>query len=188
MIKMESVYKSFNSKSVLKGVSLDIKKGESLCIVGSSGVGKSVLLKMMVGLLYPDNGKIFFESKIVNELSFKNLQELRSKIGMVFQFGALFDSMTVYDNISLVLKKIFRLNQMEINKKVKDCLQEVGMEDTQNLMPAELSGGMKKRVGIARALAINPEYILYDEPTTGLDPIMADTINKLIKKFHTSKK
>ena len=188
MIKMESIHKSFNSKSVIKGISLNIEKGESICIVGSSGVGKSVLLKIMIGLLSPDSGRVLFESKIVHKLSFKKLQEMRSKIGMVFQFGALFDSMTVYDNISLVLKKIFELNQIEIDSKVKDCLLEVGMEGSENLMPAELSGGMKKRVGIARALAINPKYILYDEPTTGLDPIMTDTINKLIKKFHVSKK
>jgi len=156
-----------------------------LSIIGKSGIGKSVLLKHFNGLIYPDSGLVVVDDEIVNEASFSNLEKIRSKISMVFQFGALFDSMTVSENISLALKKMTDLNDKQINFRVLETLDEVGMNGSENKYPSELSGGMRKRVGIARAIAAKPKYILYDEPTTGLDPIMTDSINKLISKLHT---
>jgi len=131
----------------------------------------------------PDNGTIYVDNKLINTMNFSQLQKIRSSIGMVFQFGALFDSMTVRENISLALQKLTKLNENEIQQRVRNSLEEVDMAGTENLMPAELSGGMKKRVGIARAIAIKPAYLFYDEPTTGLDPVMTDSINRLIRKF-----
>ncbi len=156
-----------------------------MSIIGKSGIGKSVLLKHFNGLIYPDSGLVVVDDEIVNEASFSNLEKIRSKISMVFQFGALFDSMTVSENISLALKKMTDLNDKQINFRVLETLDEVGMNGSENKYPSELSGGMRKRVGIARAIAAKPKYILYDEPTTGLDPIMTDSINKLISKLHT---
>jgi len=134
-------------------------------------------------LVKPDNGTIYVDNKLINTMNFSQLQKIRSSIGMVFQFGALFDSMTVEENISLALQKLTKLNENEIQQRVHNSLEEVDMAGTENLMPAELSGGMKKRVGIARAIAIKPAYLFYDEPTTGLDPVMTDSINRLIRKF-----
>ena len=143
-----------------------------------------ILLKHMIGLMKPDIGEIWIDEKMINGLSLKELQKIRAKIGMVFQFGALFDFMNVIDNISLPLKKMAKLSKDEIIEHAKKALEEVDLKGCEYMMPSELSGGMKKRVGIARAIVSNPDYILYDEPTTGLDPIMTDTINKLIKKIH----
>ncbi|SVB73803.1 uncharacterized protein METZ01_LOCUS226657 [marine metagenome] len=134
-------------------------------------------------MIKPDKGSIYIDNKLINTMNFQQLQKIRSKIGMVFQFGALFDSMTVGENISLALKKLTKLDEDEIQQRVKNSLESVDMIETESLMPAELSGGMKKRVGIARAIAIKPLYLFYDEPTTGLDPIMTDSINRLILKF-----
>lgn len=139
----------------------------------------------MNGLIYPDSGIVSIDNKIISRMSFFDLEKVRSKISMVFQFGALFDSMTVGQNIALGLTKMTDLNNREINNRILETLEEVGMEGSENKYPSELSGGMKKRVGIARAVAVKPKYILYDEPTTGLDPIMTDSINKLISKLHT---
>ena len=136
-------------------------------------------------MIYPDSGHISVDGKIINKLKFYELEKMRSKISMVFQFGALFDSMSVFENIEMPLEKMSLMNKEERAARIYDVLKEVGMEGTHNKFPDELSGGMKKRVGIARAIAVKPKYILYDEPTTGLDPIMANSINKLISKLHT---
>lgn len=184
MIEIKNLHKSFGSNKVLQGVNLDIDTGETLVIIGRSGCGKSVLIKHIVGLLYPDEGHVKVEGKTVDEMSMKELYELRTKFGFLFQGSALFDSMTVEENISLPLvesKKKFSMT--EIDKKVAEKLEMVGMSGSQKLKPAELSGGMKKRVGLARALITDPDYIFYDEPTTGLDPIMSDSIDELIKEL-----
>ena len=188
MINISNISKSFNEKIILDNISFSIKEGENIAIIGQSGVGKSVLLKSIIGLLVPDSGEILIDEQNINQISFRKLQSLRSKFGMVFQFGALFDSMSVSENIGLALQKLTNCDKLEISDKIEESLREVNMEGTEDKMPSELSGGMKKRVGIARAIAINPEYILYDEPTTGLDPITADKINFLIKRVSQKKK
>jgi len=182
MIEINQLFKNFGSKKVLQGVNLNIEKGETLVIIGRSGCGKSVLIKHIVGLLQPDSGYVKVEDKIVSDLDTKELYELRKNFGFLFQGAALFDSMTVEENVSLPLvesKSSFTKN--EIISTVKEKLSLVGLEGILNLKPSELSGGMKKRVALARALVTNPSYILYDEPTTGLDPIMSDSIDTLIK-------
>lgn len=182
MIEINNLHKSFGQNYVLRGVNLNIATGETIVIIGKSGCGKSVLLKHIVGLIMPDSGFIKVEDQTVNELDTKDLYKLRKKFGFLFQGAALFDSMTVEENISLALDESDNgYTTQEIKKLVGEKLEMVDMPGTQNLKPAELSGGMKKRVGLARALIANPDYILYDEPTTGLDPIMADSIDKLIK-------
>ena len=183
MIEVKNLYKSYGEKGVLSDISFSVSHGQSLAVVGKSGAGKSVLLRCLIGLVKPDNGTIYVDNKLINTMNFSQLQKIRSSIGMVFQFGALFDSMTVGENISLALQKLTKLNENEIQQRVHNSLEEVDMAGTENLMPAELSGGMKKRVGIARAIAIKPAYLFYDEPTTGLDPVMTDSINRLIRKF-----
>ena len=183
MIEVKNLYKSYGEKGVLSDISLSVAHGQSLAVVGKSGAGKSVLLRCLIGLVKPDNGTIYVDNKLINTMNFSQLQKIRSSIGMVFQFGALFDSMTVGENISLALQKLTKLNENEIQQRVRNSLEEVDMVGTDNLMPEELSGGMKKRVGIARAIAIKPAYLFYDEPTTGLDPVMTDSINRLIRKF-----
>ena len=183
MIEVKNLYKSYGEKEVVSDISLSVSHGESLAVVGKSGAGKSVLLRCLIGLVKPNKGTIYVDNKLINTMNFSQLQKIRSSIGMVFQFGALFDSMTVGENISLALQKLTKLNENEIQQRVHNSLEEVDMAGTENLMPAELSGGMKKRVGIARAIAIKPAYLFYDEPTTGLDPVMTDSINRLIRKF-----
>ncbi|MCS7053654.1 MAG: ABC transporter ATP-binding protein [Ignavibacterium sp.] len=181
MIEIKNLHKSFGSKKVLNGVDFIINKGETVVIIGQSGCGKSVLIKHIVGLLTPDKGDVIVEGKVVNNLSIKELYDLRKKFGFLFQSAALFDSMTVEENVSLPLVESFSYSKKDIRKIVEEKLELVGLRDVLNLKPAELSGGMKKRVGLARALVTNPSYILYDEPTTGLDPIMSDSIDLLIK-------
>ncbi len=184
MIEINNLHKSFGNNKVLKGVNLTINKGETLVIIGRSGCGKSVLIKHIVGLLQPDRGFVRVEDQIVSELSVKNLYLLRKKFGFLFQGAALFDSMTVGENVSLPLDESDSgFSTTEIDKIVNEKLELVGLIGMNKLKPAELSGGMKKRVGLARALVTNPEYILYDEPTTGLDPIMSDSIDGLIKEL-----
>ena len=183
MIEVKNLYKSYSGKEVLTDISLSVAHGQSLAIVGKSGAGKSVLLRCLIGLVKPDNGTIYVDNKLINTMNFGQLQKVRSSIGMVFQFGALFDSMTVAENIILALQNLTNFNENEIQERVYKSLEEVDMAGTEDLMPAELSGGMKKRVGIARAIAIKPAYLFYDEPTTGLDPVMTDSINRLIRKF-----
>ena len=186
MIQVNDLHKTFEGKHVLRGVEFDVKTGEAIAIIGISGSGKSVILKHLIGLLKPDRGEVWMDNNLVSAMSFRKLQTVREKIGMVFQSGALFDSMNVKDNISLALKKLTKLKGKSLEDRVKESLESVNMSGTQDLMPSELSGGMKKRVGIARAIAIKPEYLFYDEPTTGLDPIMTDVINRLIIKFQKS--
>ena len=182
MIEIKDLHKSFGSKKVLQGVNLTINKGETIVIIGRSGCGKSVLIKHIVGLLEPDSGSVKVEGQIVGDLTEKELYELRKKFGFLFQGSALFDSMTVEENVGLPLveSKIVR-SKSDIKKTVEEKLSLVGLSGNLNLKPSELSGGMKKRVALARALVTNPSYILYDEPTTGLDPIMSDSIDNLIK-------
>ncbi len=182
MIDIKNINKSFYSKNILNGISFKVKRGSSVAVIGQSGVGKSVLLKHFNGLINPDSGDIIIDKKRINHLSFNKLQEVRKNMSMVFQFGALFDSMTVKDNIMLALNHLTVLNEDEKNKRIIDCLHSVNLNDIENLYPNDISGGMKKRVGIARAIAIKPKYILYDEPTTGLDPITTDKIINLMKK------
>lgn len=183
MIEVKNLYKTFNQNNVLNDISFKVKEGQTVVIIGKSGTGKSVLLKNLIGLLNPDSGEIWIDDQLISAMSFKELQKVRANIGMVFQEGALFDSLTVGENIELALKKLTDLTDEDAKKRILKSLSEVNMEGTESLFPAELSGGMKKRVGIARAIAIRPKYLFYDEPTTGLDPIMTDIINKLILKF-----
>lgn len=180
MIEIKDVYKSFGDNQVLKGVDLTINKGETAVIIGRSGCGKSVLLKLIMGLLKPDSGKILVNGDDIPSLNDNQLNKVRQKFGMVFQASALLDSMTVDENVGLALREHTRLSEKEVRQKVKEKLKMVGLSAVEQQKPAELSGGMKKRVGLARAIAMDPEYVLYDEPTTGLDPIMADVINELI--------
>jgi phospholipid/cholesterol/gamma-HCH transport system ATP-binding protein len=180
VIEIKNLQKSFNGKLVLHGVDLDIPKGETQIIIGRSGCGKSVLLKHIIGLIRPDDGRIFVDGEEVTSLPAHELYRLRRKFGMLFQGAALFDSMTVEENIALGVREHRMFDESEIRSRVAEKLELVGLPDTQNLKPAELSGGMKKRVGLARALMMDPEFVLYDEPTTGLDPITADAINDLI--------
>jgi len=184
MIEIRNLRKSFGGKPVLTGLNLDIQKGETIVIIGRSGCGKSVLIKHIVGLLRPDDGYIKVEGEIVNDLDLKKLYELRKKFGFLFQGSALFDSMTVEENVALPIVETFRgFPPDKIREMVDKNLSLVGLTGINKLKPAELSGGMKKRVGLARALISNPDYIFYDEPTTGLDPIMSDSIDALIKEL-----
>ncbi|HED06428.1 MAG TPA: ABC transporter ATP-binding protein [Ignavibacteria bacterium] len=189
MIEIKDLHKKFGDKKVLQGINLEIEKGETTVIIGRSGCGKSVLIKHIVGLLIPDSGYVKVEGLIVKKLNEKELFHLRKKFGVLFQGSALFDSMTVEENISLPLTESKNhLTKTEIDRIVAEKLELVELPGVQELMPAELSGGMKKRVALARALVTNPEYILYDEPTTGLDPIMSDSIDYLIKDLSTKLK
>jgi phospholipid/cholesterol/gamma-HCH transport system ATP-binding protein len=182
MIEIKNLHKFFGENKVLRGVNLEIDTGETIVIIGRSGCGKSVLIKHIVGLLYPDEGYVKVEGQRVDEMTMQELYTLRRKFGFLFQGSALFDSMTVEENIALPLVESGNnFARVELAKRVAEKLELVGMRGVQKLKPAELSGGMKKRVGLARALITDPDYIIYDEPTTGLDPIMSDSIDGLIK-------
>lgn len=186
MIQLESVCKSFGEKQVLDHLDLEIRKGEAITIIGGSGSGKSVLIKHIIGLLKPDCGKILIEGVDISQLKEKKLFKIIEKFGMVFQGGALFDSMTVFENVAFGIMDKDTMNESQVEDIVEQSLLKVGLPNVSQLMPAELSGGMKKRVSIARAIAKNPQIVMYDEPTTGLDPIMADVINDLILKVNES--
>lgn len=179
-IAISDLHKTFGPNHVLRGVNLRVEPGESMVVIGGSGSGKSVLIKHIIGLLRPDRGSIMVNGNDVTRMMERQLKELRKKFGMVFQGAALFDSLTVGENVGFALQEHTRLSRSDISSRVREKLALVGLPGTEKLYPAELSGGMKKRVGLARALAIEPEVILYDEPTTGLDPILADSINDLI--------
>lgn len=180
MIEIKNLRKSFGEKQVLRGVNLDIDKGKTTVIIGASGCGKSVLLKHIIGLMRPDEGQILIDGADITKMNEKEIYTVRKKFGFLFQSAALFDSMTVGENIAIGLSENTELPKSKINEIVNEKLKLVNLPGTENLMPSELSGGMRKRVGLARALATNPEYILYDEPTTGLDPITSETIDELM--------
>ncbi len=179
MIQFQDVHKAFNGKPVLAGFTLDVRDGETVVIIGYSGTGKSVALKHVVGLLHPDAGDVNVDGRAVSTLDRAGLTALRWEIGFVFQFAALFDSMTVFDNVALGLRRR-DLTDEEITERVREALALVDLTGTDAKLPAELSGGMRKRVGIARAIALQPRYILYDEPTTGLDPVTSAVIDQLM--------
>lgn len=180
MIIFRNVEKYFEEKQVLNGLDLEIQDGETLTILGPSGSGKTVILKLMIGVLKPDNGEIIIDGQNIVNFNSSQLMRLRKKMGFVFQLGALLDSMTVGENVGLFLKMHTKLSSQEIQQRVRQSLEMVDLHDVENLRPEELSGGMLKRAAIARAIAIQPKYLLYDEPTTGLDPKTCQTINKLI--------
>ena len=184
MISIRSVTKNFGGKNVLNGLSLEIPRGETLVIMGQSGCGKSVLLKIITGLMSADSGEIWFDGTEISSLNSKKMNILRRRIGMLFQSSALFDSMTVAENVAFMLDQHTDLDKQEIRKVVDEKLSLVDLAGIQDLRPAELSGGMRKRVGLARALAFDPEVIFYDEPTTGLDPVTCTEINQLIRDLH----
>jgi phospholipid/cholesterol/gamma-HCH transport system ATP-binding protein len=188
LIELKHVSKAFGWHVVLNDVSLFISAGESLVVIGASGTGKSVLLKHVVGLLKPDKGEVWFDGKRIDELTERPLMAVRQRIGFLFQMGALFDSLNVRDNIAFPLREHTHKTDQEIDAVVTEKLRMVGLPDVERKMPAELSGGQRKRVALARAIALNPEVILYDEPTTGLDPVRADVINRLIMKLHQNLK
>jgi phospholipid/cholesterol/gamma-HCH transport system ATP-binding protein len=179
VIQFRDLRKAFNGRAVLDGFTLDVKDGETMVIIGFSGAGKSVALKHVVGLLPPDGGDVIVDGRAVSQLDRPGLTALRGEIGYVFQFAALFDSLTVEENVALGLVRR-RLPEREIATRVQDALRLVDLPDTGSRYPAELSGGMRKRVGIARAIALRPRYILYDEPTTGLDPVTAAVMDQLM--------
>ena len=181
-IAIEGVSKSFGTKEVLKGTDLLIHKGETLVVIGRSGEGKSVLLKHIVRLLEPDEGKIWVEGEEISALDQAPLMEMRKKFGFLFQGAALFDSLNICENVSLMLNEHMDWPEDRIRARACECLAQVGLVDSDQKLPSELSGGMKKRAGLARAIVMEPQYILYDEPTTGLDPITGDAINELIIK------
>ena len=180
MIEITNLHKSFGDSQVLRGVDLTVHQGESLTVIGGSGSGKSVLLKHIIGLLFPDKGQVSIDGKVVNRLDEAGLNEIRKKFGMLFQGAALFDSLPVWENVGFALAQHTKLSAKEIRERATQKLALVGLKGIEDKMPADLSGGMKKRVGLARAIAMDPAIILYDEPTTGLDPISADAINDLI--------
>jgi phospholipid/cholesterol/gamma-HCH transport system ATP-binding protein len=182
-IEMVDVHKSFGPKKVLRGLSIEVGRGETLSLIGFSGAGKSTILKHVVGLMKPDRGSVKVDDLEVPELRRTELYELRRSIGYVFQFAALFDSMTIGENIAMGLRKQGKLSEEQIRERVADSLARVDLEGYEARFPAELSGGQKKRAGLARAVAFRPRYLLYDEPTSGLDPVTTTTIDRLIRKM-----
>ncbi|MFA5500569.1 MAG: ABC transporter ATP-binding protein [Candidatus Omnitrophota bacterium] len=185
MIEIINVSKTFGGHKVLDNLNLNIKDGETTVIIGRSGCGKSVLLKHIIGLLKPDSGHVLIDGKDTTRMDEKELNEIRMKFGMLFQGAALFDSLTVLENVGFSMLEHSTATREEIAKRVQECLALVGLKDIEDKKPAELSGGMRKRVGLARAIFLRPQIILYDEPTTGLDPIMGDSINDLIVQLHS---
>jgi phospholipid/cholesterol/gamma-HCH transport system ATP-binding protein len=183
MIKLVNVYKSFGPKHVLQGFTLDVTEGETMVIIGYSGTGKSVAIKHIVGLLEPDRGEVWVDGLEVPRLPRRELYKLRARIGYVFQFAALFDSLSIGENVAMGLRKQQELDEKEIERRVLEALDLVDLPNVAERFPAELSGGMRKRVGIARAIALRPKYILYDEPTTGLDPVTSAVIDELMVRM-----
>jgi len=180
IISVRNVHKTFEGNYVLRGLSLDVFRGETLVILGRSGCGKSVLLKIMIGLMKPDEGEVIIDGVDITALDEPALNEIRRRFGVLFQSSALFDSMSVGENVAFPLRMHTTLSDEEIKRRVKEKLALVELHDVENLSPSQLSGGMMKRVALARAIAMDPEIIFYDEPTTGIDPITADAINELI--------
>ena len=183
MIRIADLHKSFGPKKVLQGVNLEVGEGETMVVIGQSGSGKSVLLKHIIGMLKPDRGRIFIDDVEITGLKEDALPAVLKKFGMLFQGAALFDSLTVAENVAFGLRRYTEHTRKEIDAIVSESLEKVGLRGVEDLMPHELSGGMKKRVGLARAIAYKPQIILYDEPSTGIDPIRADSINDLINQM-----
>ena len=188
MIEINNLYKAFGRQTVLNNLSLTIRRGETKVVIGRSGVGKTVLLRNIVGLVRPDSGSIKINGTEVTDLDEKEYNRLRKEIGMVFQGGALFDSMNVGDNVGFVLNEFMNLDRKTVEGKVRDALGLVGLKNVEQMMPSQLSGGMRKRVSLARVLCMEPHIILYDEPTTGVDPITAAAINNLIVELRNKLK
>ncbi len=186
MIEITDLTKSFGENQVLKGVNLRVNRGETVVVMGRSGCGKSVLLKHIIGLMKPDAGRIVVDGIEVTALGGEELIEFRKRFGMLFQGSALFDSLSVWENVGLGLLEHTDLSEEQVRRIAREKLELVGLSQVDDLRPSELSGGMKKRVGLARAIAMDPPVILYDEPTTGLDPIMADVINQLIRRLQAT--
>ena len=182
-IEYRDVYKTFGSKRVLQGVSLAVERGETVVILGGSGTGKSVLLKHTIGLMKPDAGHILVDGEDITDYDEEQLNPVRKKVGMLFQGGALFDSMSVFENVAYALREHTALDEEEIARRVREKLALVEMSGAEEIMPADLSGGMKKRVALARSIALEPAGLLYDEPTTGLDPVIGSTINQMIRNL-----
>lgn len=186
MIQIKNIYRSFGEQQVLKGINLQVQQGEILAVVGRSGSGKTVLLKILIGLTRPQRGEILIEGQDITRLSGRRLDKIRERFGMLFQGGALFDSMTVFDNVAFPLREKTKLSSQEIMAQAAKMLESVGLADMGYKFPAELSGGMKKRAALARALITAPSIILFDEPTTGLDPILVRAIHQLILDTHST--
>ncbi len=184
MITIRNLKKSFGDNQVLDGVDLEVNRGETMVVIGPSGCGKSVLLRHIMGIAKPDAGQIIIYGKDITQLKERELNEMRKKIGMLFQGAALFDSLTVEENVGFGLREHTDLSEKEIKSIVREKLKIVGLGDIADGRPSQLSGGMRKRVGLARAIAMSPEIIFYDEPTTGVDPVMGDVINSLILELH----
>lgn len=186
MIEVVDLYKSFNDHAVLKGINLRVDTGKTLALIGGSGKGKSVLLKIIIGLMRPDRGRVLIDNQDISRLRGKALKRLKERCGIVFQGGALFDSLTVFENIAFPLEEKTRMKASQIRDTVMRELARVGLSGAENKYPAEISGGMKKRVALARCLVMNPEIVLFDEPTTGLDPLIGKAIHKLIRECQKS--
>lgn len=181
LIEFRGVHKAFGSKQVYRGLDLQVNRGESLVVIGGSGQGKSVMLKLLIGLLPMDGGEVYFDGEKISGADEATYRRVRRRVAMLFQGAALFDSMNVFDNVAYGIREHFRMTQDEERERVRESLAYVGLEGIEDKWPADLSIGMKKRVGLARALAIRPEVLLFDEPTTGLDPINVERINKLVR-------
>jgi len=188
MIRLENIYTIIEDNVIHKNISLSVKAGKTTVIIGRSGCGKSVLLKVILMLIRPSSGKIFFEGQEITSLKEEEIKEIRLKMGVVFQGSALFDSLTVYENVAFGLLRIKKITEKEALEKAKELLEWVGLKDIEYKYPGQLSGGMKKRVAIARSLAMDPDIIIFDEPTTGLDPVMTDVIDELINRLKIEKK
>src|SRR6056297_334193 len=185
-IEMKDVHKAFGEKKILKGFSLRVDEGETVAIIGASGSGKSTLLKHMNALLKPDAGEVWVDDQRIDVLEGTDLYDARRKVGYVFQFAALFDSMTIAENVAMGLRRIEGMSESEISERVRSSLARVDLEGVDEQYPSELSGGMKKRAGLARAIALEPAYLLYDEPTTGLDPLTLSMVDELILRMRDS--
>src|SRR5687768_10440068 len=180
VVSLRNVNKAFDGKKVLQGMSLDVRQGESVVIVGGSGTGKSVTLKHIIGLIKPDSGHVFVDGSDVCHMKPRELNDFRQRFGMSFQEGALFDSMSVFENIAFPLRRHTKMTDQQITARVRECLEQVHLPGVEDRRPSELSGGMRRRVGFARAISLEPQILLFDEPTTGLDPVISDVVADLI--------